>query len=78
METIAKRPVYGTRYVAEQLGMERMELLEMAVSDDCPSVCKLCGAINESGHEPDASAYDCESCGAKGSVNSVLVIAGLI
>jgi hypothetical protein len=70
---------YGLRHACEQLGFESaVALLESAMQEDCPSVCHACGAITESGHEPDAQGYDCETCGAQGTVNSVLVIAGLI
>jgi len=69
---------FGSHYVAKELGITREEMWAAAMMDDCPSVCRVCGAINESGHEPDAREYDCEDCGAAGTVNSVLVIAGMI
>ena len=72
-------PYYGLRHVRDTLGFKSTQaLLEAAMRDECPSVCRVCGAIIESGHEPDARGYDCEACTAKGTVNSVLVIARLI
>ena len=70
---------YGSAYVAKQLGYgSTYDLFESAMSNDCPAVCRQCGDIQESGCEPDADGYDCEACGAQGTVYSVLVIAGLI
>jgi hypothetical protein len=72
-------PYFGLRHVREILGFQSTQaLLEAAMRDECPSVCHVCGAITESGHEPDARGYDCEACTAKGTVNSVLVIARMI
>ena len=72
-------PHYGLRHVRDMLGFKSTQaLLEAAMRDECPSVCRACGAITEYGHEPDARGYDCETCTAKGMVNSVLVIARLI
>jgi hypothetical protein len=70
---------FGLQHVCDELGFPSREALLMAAaSDDCPSVCRTCGSVNESGHEPDARGYDCQACGEPGTVNSVLVIAGLI
>lgn len=74
----AKPKRYGVKHAADTLGVDVHELLTRAVIDDCPSVCRKCGAVNESGHEPDAVGYDCEECGEAGTVNSVLVLAGMI
>jgi hypothetical protein len=73
------KPIYGLRHAAKELGFATItDMLEAAVVDDCPSVCSECGAVNESGHEPDARLYHCEACGAGGAVSSVLILAGII
>jgi len=78
MNAMIKPKVYGLKHVREVLGFESaLELME-STEDDCPSVCSACGNVNESGHEPDAAKYDCEECGAKGTVNSVLILMGVI
>ena len=67
---------YGLKYLAEQEGMDVMEMLEEAVMDgSCPGVCPTCGYTTFV--EPDQDAGWCELCDA-GTVRSCLILAGLI
>jgi len=63
--------------VAEDLGMEVMEMLEQYATDSVvPGICVRCNAVHDS-CEPDAEDCWCDECDA-GTVKSILVLAGVI
>jgi hypothetical protein len=53
-----------------------LALLQEAVKNDCPGICKACG-VSYDNVEPDARSNYCEDCG-KQKVVSALVLGGLI
>ena len=70
-----------TRKVCEELGYPvtedgKLEMLQFAVHNDCPGICKECKAVYEY-VEPDARDNYCEVCG-RTKVVSVLILNSLI
>lgn len=63
-----------TKFDFEDL-MDAIERRETSL--DNPGFCSACGE-EVSGCEPDAAGYDCESCGAEGTVSAPERILGII
>lgn len=62
--------------LAEQEGMDVMDMLEEAVMDSIvPAICTTCESGTEM--EPDQDRGWCESCGTN-TVKSCLILAGVI
>lgn len=62
--------------LAEQEGMDVMDMLEEAVMDSIvPAICTTCEGGTEM--EPDQDRGWCESCGTN-TVKSCLILAGVI
>lgn len=57
-------------------GFSEEEIEQMVLDSIAQARCTECG--DEMDVEPDAHGYDCQSCGAAGSVTSPLVKLGLI
>jgi hypothetical protein len=51
-----------------EYGIEDLE--EMSADGVCVGICRKCG--HEMQVEPDARGYDCEECGTKCSVDSLI------
>ena len=61
--------VRGHEYSMDEIEAFVMDSVVDGLCDECPDVQQV---------EPDAADYSCQSCGAKGSVSSVLILLELI